>query len=244
MSIRSITLTTCLAFSLIIVLSAQLRAEFDKNRDYHSAHMLMNYGLNMIADGSNMIISADMDIKTTIAQNPINYGKETIDLGKSLVERALKGPDMVEKHMQNKDAESNMMLATHNLGKLILQASYSPEIFESNLLKNSEVAHNLLVIQLEANNALMMSAQGSNMIMTGQSDLSEKYINRFFIDQGRAMIGNARELIFELLHGEEMKNFANKSLLQPEKELYEYTRKQLINSVDIINLLYQMEFEG
>lgn len=244
MSIRSITLTTCLAFSLIIVLSAQLRAEFDKNRDYHSAHMLMNYGLNMIADGSNMIISADMDIKTTIAQNPINYGKETIDLGKSLVERALKGPDMVEKHMQNKDAESNMMLATHNLGKLILQASYSPEIFESNLLKNSEVAHNLLVIQLEANNALMMSAQGSNMIMTGQSDLSEKYINRFFIDQGQAMIGNARELIFELLHGEEMKNFANKSLLQPEKELYEYTRKQLINSVDIINLLYQMEFEG
>lgn len=244
MSIRSITLTTCLAFSLVIILSAQLRAEFDKNRDYHSAHMLMNYGLNMIADGSNMIISADMDIKTTIAQNPINYGKETIDLGKSLVERALKGPDMVEKHMQNKDAESNMMLATHNLGKLILQASYSPEIFESNLLKNSEVAHNLLVIQLEANNALMMSAQGSNMIMTGQSDLSEKYINRFFIDQGRAMIGNARELIFELLHGEEMKNFANKSLLQPEKELYEYTRKQLINSVDIINLLYQMEFEG
>lgn len=233
-----------MAFSLIIVLSAQLRAEFDKNRDYHSAHMLMNYGLNMIADGSNMIISADMDIKTTIAQNPINYGKETIDLGKSLVERALKGPDMVEKHMQNKDAESNMMLATHNLGKLILQASYSPEIFESNLLKNSEVAHNLLVIQLEANNALMMSAQGSNMIMTGQSDLSEKYINRFFIDQGQAMIGNARELIFELLHGEEMKNFANKSLLQPEKELYEYTRKQLINSVDIINLLYQMEFEG
>lgn len=244
MSIRSITLTTCLAFSLVIILSAQLRAEFDKNRDYHSAHMLMNYGLNMIADGSNMIISADMDIKTTIAQNPINYGKETIDLGKSLVERALKGPDMVEKHMQNKDAESNMMLATHNLGKLILQASYSPEIFESNLLKNSEVAHNLLVIQLEANNALMMSAQGSNMIMTGQSDLSEKYINRFFIDQGRAMIGNARELIFELLHGEEMKNFANKNLLQPEKELYEYTRKQLINSVDIINLLYQMEFEG
>lgn len=244
MSIRSITLTTCLAFSLVIILSAQLRAEFDKNRDYHSAHMLMNYGLNMIADGSNMIISADMDIKTTIAQNPINYGKETIDLGKSLVERALKGPDMVEKHMQNKDAESSMMLATHNLGKLMLQASYSPEIFESNLLKNSEVAHNLLVIQLEANNALMMSAQGSNMIMTGQSDLSEKYINRFFIDQGRAMIGNARELIFELLHGEEMKNFANKSLLQPEKELYEYTRKQLINSVDIINLLYQMEFEG
>ena len=233
-----------MAFSLIIILSAQLRAEFDKNRDYHSAHMLMNYGLNMIADGSNMIISADMDIKTTIAQNPINYGKETIDLGKSLVERALKGPDMVEKHMQNKDAESNMMLATHNLGKLILQASYSPEIFESNLLKNSEVAHNLLVIQLEANNALMMSAQGSNMIMTGQSDLSEKYINRFFIDQGQAMIGNARELIFELLHGEEMKNFANKSLLQPEKELYEYTKKQLINSVDIINLLYQMEFEG
>lgn len=243
MSIRSLTVTTFLAFSLIIIFSAELRADFDKNRDYHAAHTLMNYGLNMIADGSSMIISVDMDIKTSITQNPINYGKETIDLGKSFVERALKGPDMVEKHMQDKENENKMMLTTHKLGQLMLKAAYSPDIFESNLLKNSEIAHNLLVIQLEANNALMMSAQGSNMIMTGQADSSEKYLNRFFIDQGMTMIGNAREVVFDLLHGEEMKNFANKNLLPPEKELYEYTRKQLINSVDIINLLYQMEFE-
>ena len=150
---------------------------------------------------------------------------------------------MVEKHVQNEDDRNDMMLATHKLGQLMLKVAYSPEIFESDLLKNSEIAHNLLVIQLEANNALMMSAQGSNMIMTGQAGSSAKYINSFFIDQGKTMIGNAREVIFDLLHGEEMKNFANKKLNPPEKELYEYTRKQLINSVEIIDLLYQMEFE-
>ena len=243
MSIRSITFTTCLAFSLIFILHGELRAEFDKNKDYHSAHMLMNYGLNMIADGSSLIISTNMDIKTTLVQQPINYGKETINLGKSFVERALKGPDMVEKHVQNEDDKNDMMLATHKLGQLMLQVAYSPEIFESDLLKDSEIAHNLLVIQLEAYNALMMSAQGSNMIMTGQTGSSEKYLNRFFIDQGTTMIGNSREVIFDLLHGEEMKTFANKNLNPREKELYEYTRRQLINSVDIINLLYQMEFE-
>ena len=167
MSIRSITFTACLAFSLIFILNGELRAEFDKNKDYHSAHMLMNYGLNMIADGSSMIISANMDIKTTLAQQPIIYGNETINLGKSFVERALKGPDMVEKLLQNEDDENDMMLVTHKLGQLMLKVAYSPDIFESDLLKNSEIAHNLLVIQLEANNALMMSAQGSNMIMTG-----------------------------------------------------------------------------
>ena len=243
MSIRSITFTTCLAFSLIFILNGELRAVSDKNKDYHSAHMLMNYGLNMIADGSSMIISTNMDIKTTLVQQPTNYGNETINLGKSFVERALKGPDMVEKRVQNEDDESDMMLATHKLGQLMLQVAYSPEIFESDLLKNSERGHNLLVIQLEANNALMMSAQGSNMVMTGQAGSSEKYINSFFIDQGKIMIGNAREVIFDLLHGKEMKNFANKKLNPPEKEFYEYTRKQLINSVEIINLLYQMEFE-
>ena len=243
MSIRSITFTTCLAFSLIFILNGELRAEFDKNKDYHSAHMLMNYGLNMIADGSSMIISANMDIKTTLVQQPINYGNETINLGKSFVERALKGPDMVAKHVQNEDDENDMMLATHKLGQLMIQVAYSPEIFESDLLKNSEIAHNLLVIQLEANNALMMSAQGSNMIMTGQAGSSEKYINSFFIDQGTAMIGNAREVVFDLLHGKEMKNFANKKLNPREKELYDFTKKQLINSVEIINILYQMEFE-
>lgn len=242
MSIRSITFTTCLAFSLIFILNGELRAEFDKNKDYHSAHMLMNYGLNMIADGSSMIISANLDIKTTLVQQPINYGKETINLGKSFVERALKGPTMVEKHMQSEGEENDMMLSTHKLGQLMLQIAYSPDIVEPDLLKNSETVHDLLVIQLEANNALMMSAQGSNMIMTGQIGFSEMFINRFYIDQGRTMIGNAREVVFKLLNGEEMKSFAKKELLSPEKELYEYTRKHLLNSVDIINLIYQMEF--
>ena len=244
MSIRFLTVTTFLAFSLIIILSADLRAEFDKNKDYHSAHILMNYGLNMIADGSSMIISTDMDIKTTITKEPVDFGNEMIARGKSFVEMALKGPDMVEKHLQNKDAESDMMIATHKLGQLILQSDYSQGILEPNLLKNSVIAHNLLIIQLEAKNALMISAQGSNMIMTGQADRSEKYKARFLIDQGKDMIGNAREIIFDLLHGEVMKNLAKKELLPAEKELYENTRKQLLNSLDINNLLYQMEFDG
>ena len=243
MSIRSLTVTTFLTLSLIIMLSAELRAEYDKNKDYHSTHMMINYGLNMIADGSSIIMATNMDIKTTIIQEPVDYGNEMIALGKSFVEMALKGPHMVEKHVQKKDVENDMMLVTQKLGQLILQAEYSPRILEPNLLKNSEITHNLLVIQLEANNALMMSAQGSNMIMTGQSDCSEKYLDRFFIDQGRNMIGRAREVIFDLLHGDVMKNFAKKELLPAEKELYEYTKKQLLNSLDINNLLNQMEFD-
>ena len=243
MSIRSLTVTTFLAFSLIIILSADLRAEYDKNKDYHSSHMLINYGLNMIADGSSFIMATEIDMKTTLTQEPVDYGNEMIALGKSFVEMALKGPQMVEKHVQKKDAESDMMLATHKLGQLILQIEYSSGILKPDLLKNSETAHNLLVIQLEANNALMMSSQGSNMVMTGQADWSEKYLDRFFIDQGRDMLQKAREIIFDLLNGEVMKNLAKKELLPAEKKLYDYTKKQLINSLDINNLLYQMEFD-
>jgi hypothetical protein len=243
MSIRSLTVATFLAFSLIIILSADLRAEYDKNKDYHSSHMLINHGLNMIADGSSIIISTDMDIKTNITQEPVDYGNEMIALGKSFVQRALKGPHMVEKHVKKKGDASDMMLATHKLGNLILQIEYSPGILEPDLLENSETAHNLLIIQLEAYNALMMSSQGSNMIMTGQADWSEKYLDRFFFDQGRNMMDKAREVIFDLLNGEVMKNLAKKELLPAEKKLYEYTKKQLINSLDISNLLIQMEFD-
>ena len=243
MSIRSLTVTTFLAFSLIIILSADLRAEYDKNKDYHSSHMLINYGLNMIADGSSFIMATEIDMKTTLTQEPVDYGNEMIALGKSFVEMALKGPHMIEKHVQKKDVESDMMLATHKLGQLILQIEYSPGILKPDLLKNSETAHNLLVILLEANNALMMSSQGSNMVMTGQADWSEKYLDRYFIDQGRKMIGKAREVIFDLLNGEVMKNLAKKELLPAEKELYEYTKQQLLHSLDINNLLYQMEFD-
>ncbi|MEJ2270401.1 MAG: hypothetical protein P8Y04_11615, partial [Desulfobulbaceae bacterium] len=231
MSIRSLTVTTFLAFSLIIILSADLRAEYDKNKDYHSSHMLINYGLNMIADGSSFIMATEIDMKTTLTQEPVDYGNEMIALGKSFVEMALKGPHMIEKHVQKKDVESDMMLATHKLGQLILQIEYSPGILKPDLLKNSETAHNLLVIQLEANNALMMSSQGSNMVMTGQADWSEKYLDRYFIDQGRKMIGKAREVIFDLLHGDVMKNIAKKELLNYDKELYVYTKKLLIHSL-------------
>jgi hypothetical protein len=205
--------------------------------------MLINYGLNMIAEGSSFIMATEIDMKTTLTQEPVDYGNEMIALGKSFVEMALKGPHMIEKHVQKKDVESDMMLATHKLGQLILQIEYSPGILKPDLLKNSETAHNLLVIQLEANNALMMSSQGSNMVMTGQADWSEKYLDRYFIDQGRKMIGKAREVIFDLLHGDVMKNIAKKELLPAEKELYDYTKQQLLHSLDINNLLYQMEFD-
>ena len=79
--------------------------------------------------------------------------------------------------------------------------------------------------------------------MTGQADWSEKYLDRFFFDQGRNMLEKAREVIFGLLNGEVMKNLAKKELLPAEKKLYEYTKKQLINSLDISNLLIQMEFD-
>jgi hypothetical protein len=240
MPVKSLGLATVLALSLIFFCQGILQAETDKNKDFHSMHMLMNHGLTMILDGSSLSMMAELDIDTTVARDPLTHGKRMIDQGKALIDRALRGPVMVEKHMQGMSS-SKMMELTHQLGELMLKTVYDQDIMQP-AREGSEINKNLHVLHLEANHALIMSAQGSNMVMMGQVDTSNE-LNRYSIEQGRKMMAEARTILLDLLNGSILKELGKLKLTQEDEEMFKFTKEMLINNVDVANLLIQMELE-
>ena len=87
----------------------------DASMDMHHLHMLMNHGLEMVAEGSNMVMLAEM--KMTAAMDPmtLEHGHQMIKEGKEVIEHALKGPEMQAMH-KGGHGDDPMMKYTHELG--------------------------------------------------------------------------------------------------------------------------------
>ena len=96
-SLRTIA---AIVLGLLVCLPSNLSAEVDKNKDFHSIHMMLNNGLNMLLDGSSLIMMTEMDIDISFAKDPLEHGNLMITTGKKLIDRALKGPVMVDMHVQ------------------------------------------------------------------------------------------------------------------------------------------------
>lgn len=240
MGLKSLSFLSALVLGLILSFPGMLQAETDKNKQLHTIHMMMNHGLTMILDGSSLIMMAEMDIDTTVVKDPLVHGNKMIAKGKSLIDRAIRGPVMVEKHMQE-TRTTKMMDLTHQLGELMLKTAYAHDIMQP-AMKGSEVAINLHVLHLEASHALIMAAQGSNMVMIGQSGMNND-LTRFSIEQGRKMMSEARTILIDLLTGKTVKDLEKRKLSPADLAMFNHTKELLIVSVDIANLLFQMEFE-
>ena len=226
--------------ALLVSLPGTLSAQVDKNKDFHAIHMMLNNGLNMILDGSSLIMMSEMDIDITFAKDPQAHGSLMIATGRKLIDRAIKGPVMVDMHVQ-KIGLGPMMEATHALGELMLKTAYTQEAMQP-VPAHSEVAKNLHIIHLEANHALMMACQGSNMFMIGQGDRSNDLI-RYSFEQGREMMLTARTVLHDLLASPQLKKLESSKLSPEDTKLLAFTKEHLLNSVDIANILVRMELE-
>jgi hypothetical protein len=229
-----------IALSLILSFSGNIQAGTHKNKDFHAIHMMMNHGLNMILDGSSLIMMTEMDIDITFAKDPLVHGNAMIANGKELIDRAIRGPVMVEMHVKKK-GDATIMDSTHQLGELMLKTAYSQGIMQP-VEENSIIAKHLHVLHLEANHALMMACQGSNMVMIGQADRTND-LQSYSFEQGHKMMLNARTILLDLLNSAALKDMESRILNPEDKALLKYTKKHLINSLDIANILIRMEFD-
>ena len=240
MASKSLGFIAVIALSLILSFPGSLLAGTHKNESFHDFHMMMNHGLNMILDGSSLIMMTEMDINITFAKDPLVHGNAMIATGKDLIDRAIRGPVMVEMHVKKK-GDATIMDSTHQLGELMLKTAYTQEIMQP-VKEASVIAKYLHVLHLEANHALMMACQGSNMVMISQADRTND-LQRYSFKQGHKMMLNARTILLSLLNGEALKDMESKKLNPEDKALLKYTKDHLINSIDIANILVRMEFE-
>jgi hypothetical protein len=172
----------------------------DASMDMHHLHMLMNHGLEMVAEGSNMVMLAEM--KMTAAMDPmtLEHGHQMIKEGKEVIEHALKGPEMQAMH-KGGHGDDPMMKYTHELGNAELAVVDLLEnmSMEGPMTDDMMTMHHMHIM---INHALQMAAQGSNMVMLGQMGMSN--VDKYSIEHGKMMLADASALLTEVMKGKAM----------------------------------------
>ena len=236
-TILMVLLVTMLALPLTAI-SAGSGEELAENEDFISIHTLTHHGLTMVLDGTTLIMLAKMSTTPEISEQMLELGNNMISEGRVLIDRALKGPVMVGLHVKGYES-SPMMQKTHRLGELILKVVHEMDIIQE-YLTDSETVRALEQILLQANQALMMASEGSNMVMEAK-DTATNDLDRFSSEHGKKMIGKSRKILEGLLDSRLLENLGEKSKSPEEKKVYDYTTGQLQISLEIINLLAAME---
>ena len=181
----------------------------DSSMDMHHLHVLMNHGLEMVVEGSNMVMLADMKMTPEVDPMTAEHGRKMIKSGREVVDRALKGPEMQGLHKAG-HGDDPLMKYTHDLGNAMTTVADMLEKMstEGPMTGDMMAMHHMHVM---INHALEMAAQGSNMVMLGQMGMS-KDIDKYSIEHGKMMLADARAMIKEVMEGKAMTGMHEKGV--------------------------------
>jgi hypothetical protein len=181
----------------------------DASMDMHHLHMLMNHGLEMVAEGSNMVMLAEMKMTASVDPMTLEHGRSMIKTGKEVIERALKGPEMQGLHKAG-HGDAPLMKNTHELGDAVTTVAdlLDKMSTEGPMSEDMMAMHHMHVM---INHALEMAAQGSNMVMLGQMGMS-KDVDKYSIEHGKMMLSDARAVLTEVMTGKAMTGMHEKGV--------------------------------
>jgi hypothetical protein len=199
------------AFMLSIGLSGSAHAQHggDASMDMHHLHLLMNHGLEMVAEGSNMVMLAEMKMASSLDPMTLEHGRQMIKSGKEVINHALTGPEMQAMHTAG-HGDAPLMKYTHELGNAMMDVVTMLEkmSMEGPMSADIMAMHHMHVMM---NHALEMAAQGSNMVMLGQMGMA-KGIDTYSIEHGKMMLSDARAVLTEVMTGKAMTGMHEKGV--------------------------------
>lgn len=166
----------------------------------HHIHVAMlNHGLGMATQGSNLIMLTDMAMTTGVDAITHKHGHLMFKRGKELIQRAMRGKEMQTLH---RGRIGEPMKYTHSLGEAMVEVV---DILEDiNLIlptKHTMAFHHM---HMALNHALDMATRGGNLIMLGWMGMAPEG-DEFSVEHGKEMIAEARALWKQIVEGEEMK---------------------------------------
>jgi hypothetical protein len=205
-----LTAVTALAFMLSIGLTGTAHAKHGgASMEMHHLHMLMNHGLEMVVEGSNMVMLADMKMTPAVDPMTTEHGQKMIKSGREVIDRALKGPEMQAMHKAGHGGDP-LMKYTHELGNAIMTVADLLEkmSMEGPMTEDMMTMHHMHIM---INHALEMAAQGSNMVMLGQMGMS-KDVDKYTIEHGKMMLADARAMLTEVMEGKAMTGMHEKGI--------------------------------
>jgi hypothetical protein len=181
----------------------------DATMKMHYMHILMDHGLEMVAEGSNLAMLAEM--KTTASLNPMTmeHGRHMMKEGKEVIEHALIGPEMMAMHNAG-HGDMPLMKYTHELGSADLSLA---DLLE-NMDREGPMTPDMMTkhcMHVMINHALVMVAQGANLVMLGQMGMTGE-IDKYSIDHWKMMLAGARALLNEVMEGQALNDMHQKGV--------------------------------
>jgi hypothetical protein len=203
----------------------------------HHLHIMMNHGLSMATEGSNLVMIAGMNKTPALDPAALHHGQEMIGNGRAVIRRSLEGPEM-ESIMKGKLGESPGMRYTHDRGKAMLAVLKILEKMDMAHMQSPETV-NIHHMHILLNHALQMAAQGSNLIMIAQMDMVED-VDSFSLEHGKKMTARAHDLFNETMKAKVMMDLHRKGYTPGKAPLMKMTHELAEAEWRVMELLSRM----
>ncbi len=170
--------------------------------EMHHLHILLNQGISMAAEGSNLAMLAGMQTTPDLDRPTLRHGQMMIANGRNLLLRTLKGPKMAALSADGR-VPAALVRYSRDLGEAMLLYIHRLEPLDIDRM-SSRRNITLQRINIVLNHALKMASDGANLNMIARMGMAGD-VDRITLEEGGRMIQHARSLYREAMEGEAMK---------------------------------------
>jgi len=242
---NKVAFSICLAFMvfLFVGISSSGYAEEmqhmhggSASMEMHHFHMLMNHGLAMIAQGSDMAMIAEMKMAPGVDPMALRHGQHMIKEGMDLVTRCLSGPETMA--MMKKHAKDPVMEYTNQLGEVMIKVADMAEKMSMEEISSPDMME-MHHMHLMVNHALQMAADGTNLIMLGQMGMAGE-VDKLAIEHGEAMMKDAKSMVIDTMGSKEMMEMHAKGMTPEKSPMMGMSHHYAEAAMKVIDLLSKM----
>ena len=209
----------------------------DAGMEMHHIHVMMNHGLKMVTEGSNMVMLSDMEMAPGLDKTTHEHGHSMIEKGKAVILQSLNGPEMMSM-MKGDHAKSDMMQNTHVLGTQMLKiVGMLEEMSKAGPVKSDMMTMHHQNITI--NHGLGIALQGSNIKMLGQMGMAGT-VDNFSLKHGSMMIEKGRTLINSVMGDKAMMDMHDSGKSPVKDPMMMNTHKLVESAMKIIDELSKM----
>jgi len=203
--------------------------------EMHHMHLMMNHGLAMVAEGSNLVMLAEMKMSPDLDPVALNHGRSMMEEGKEMIQHMLSGPEMEAMHKSG-HGNAPLMVYTHSLAKAMLDYVDMLQNMKMGEMKPEDTMtmHHMHIL---INHAMEMAAEGSKLVMIGQMEMA-KDMDRHSVEHGRKMLTEARELIKEVMEGKAMSAMHTRQTGSSSEMAYTHNLAKA--ATDLLDLMEKM----
>lgn len=208
--------------------------------EMHHFHLLMNHGLSMVVEGSNIEMLAEMKMAPGVDEMTLHHGKHMIKEGKELITRALSGPEMMA--MMKKHGKDPLMDYTHQLGEAMLKVTDMLEKMSMQDMSSPDMMamHHMHIM---INHALQMAADGANLFMLGEMGMAGD-VDKLSVEHGNMMMKDAKTMVTDMMESKEMMDMHAKGMTAEKSPMMGMSHHHAEAVMKVIDLLSKMPAES